>query len=254
MSYKVAAVMPSWRGADLLKIAVPAFKKVSTADLIVVLNEADEESIKICDDNDVLHIDLKSNWGTSAVDFAISRLLAYDFVLNINSDMLMLKGWEEVAVKTITENYPATCSFHLVEVRGCPSNITSIDDMGWDETIGDRFNDKYKDIRFNKVVGWTHPICSTVESYLRVGGYSYFLDRDFFPGHSLDTFFAFRLKHLNNNHKFIVSEMPIYHLSNRTNERLPKDINNKHNSGFFKKLTGMTIQDFEHATGYMNLI
>jgi glycosyltransferase involved in cell wall biosynthesis len=115
----LAILMPCWKSPELLAIAIPSLIKASKSnhEIIVILNEADTESIHILDELNIHHIDLGSNIGPSSVDYAIPYIekIGFKYVANVNSDMLFSDGWDIELIKLLESNYPCSTSACLVE-------------------------------------------------------------------------------------------------------------------------------------------
>jgi len=65
-------IMPSWKSPELLKLSIPSLINSTNSKIIIVLNEIDEESKKIVEENNIVYISRKDNLGPSSVDLALN--------------------------------------------------------------------------------------------------------------------------------------------------------------------------------------
>jgi GT2 family glycosyltransferase len=249
----IAILMACWKVPELLKVSVPSIlKSLSTdSELIIILNEADKESIDYLDSIGVKHIDKDINYGPSAVDFAIPYVKEQDFkyVANVNSDMLFSDGWDNIIIKIMEENKPCTVSCCLVEpdTKSEPPVriIDSVDFFGDGNTV---FNENVKNGKYETIemIGTNHPIICTTEDFLKVNGYSDNMDKKWVEvcGNSLDPYFVFRLYKLyGENIKFIrTNKVFVYHNSSYNRKKF--NVINKSGREYFKIKTNMTVNDF----------
>ena len=199
----IAVLMPCWKCPELLRVSVPSVLGSLTTDseLIVVLNEADEESIKILGGYGVRHVDKELNYGPAGIDFLMPLILeeGFKWVANINSDMLLSKGWDRVAVEILKERGPCSVSLVLVEPRskhGPPIRI--VDDLRFfDEGADETFQRNVAEGKYEttELRACSHPIITTMDDFTGVGGYSDGMDIEWIRagGSCLDPYFAWRL-------------------------------------------------------------
>jgi GT2 family glycosyltransferase len=250
---KLGIVACSWKAPNLVKSFVGSIRRNTREDydLALALNEADDESIKYCRENNVKYVALKENYGTSAVDFA-ANFLNVENIVNFNDDMLVLPGWDK-AMLGYAGRFQAV-SAHLIERTGCPSNLTHVDDLGPVETAQTKFEEKYLGKAFARVFTWTHPILVMKKDWDSVGGYSNFMDMGWFPGHGLDDYFPYLLKKALGMEFITATHTCVYHGVSQTNRRIPKEHNDKHNSDYFLKKTGLTINEFKQTVPWLRFI
>jgi hypothetical protein len=257
--FKLAAVMPSWKGPELLAVSIPSILKSFKEDskLFVILNEVDKESLEICQDYKVDFIALSQNCGTLAVDFVLPWC-SCEYFLNINSDMMPTEGFDVDLINNIEKYYPASSSCGLIEPSVTNTSGFFIqDNFEWSEEGYKELNRKFKTGMWNRShkISWSHPILCKVEDLIKVGGYSGNFDWRFVSGHSNDELFPWRLKRLHSNFKFIGSGTSfVFHLVSRTNKKLPKEFNDRHNMEIFKEVTGITNAQFRDFMGFLQEI
>lgn len=250
---EIAILMPCWKAPELLKVSVPSILESLTTDseLIVILNEADEESIKILDSFGVKHIDKDTNYGPSAVDFAIPYMkeAGFKYVANINSDMLFSHGWDKTAISIIEKNKPCSVSCCLVEPEsGCSPPVRIIDKVDFFGDGNKVFNENVKNGKYKteEMIACNHPIITTFEDFIEVGGYSDNMDDIWIKvfGNSLDPYFAYRLHKLHgDSFQFIrTNEIFVYHNSSYNRNKFKVTRANGHNH--FRNKTGMKISEF----------
>lgn len=247
--HKHTALMPCWKGAELLSVSIPSVLESFSEDskLVVILNEVDKESINVCIDNKVEFIGLNRNHGTLAVDYA-SSLVNSEYVSNVNSDMLFVKGWDSNLIDIINQYGPCSASCFLVEpYNGVHPNPTVIaDNIGeftnpLTKTI---FLNNYKEGKYKlnkKRRGFNHPIMVKTNDYFDVGGYSNNFDQRYYPGYSLDYNFPWRLwTKYGGKFDFIVSDTScVYHGVSLTNNKLEPDIKARNGWNAFIQDAGM---------------
>lgn len=251
---EIIAVMPSWKGPDLLKRTIPNFiNSLSTdSELIVILNEADKESINICLDNKVKMIALDKNWGHLAVDFAIP-LLKSEYVININSDMYFHKGWDNDLIEIIKENGNSSASCFNIEPVDTGSPFVFAENLGdfLDERTEQLFLENVKSGKYfknrKKLYSFNHPIMVKTKDFLAVGGYSDNFDLDWFPGYGLDDDFMARLYNLHSDFKGICSDKScVYHGISLTFKKVDPATRARNGWNVFQKKHGYSIPQFHH--------
>lgn len=249
----LSVLMPSWRGPELLKVSIPAILRSFKGDskLYVTLNDADDESIEICRANKVEFIALKDNWGTLGVDFFLPDLNC-EAVGQINSDMIPSEGWDIEAVNMVKNG---NCSFstQLVEPYGTSNPLVYVDNLGnFSHELEQNFQNNIKSGKYNRdsVVGYNHPIVTSLVDYKKVGGYSNNFDLRFKPlCYALDDLFSYKLLAANNgNYQFYSSGKHFtYHCISATNNKIDKryrDANNGMNH--FSSDSGMDLWSFRN--------
>ena len=88
-----------------------------------------------------------------------------------------------------------------------------------------------------------------------MGGYSDNLDMGFHPGYSCDNDFAFRLKKLHNDFKFIgLGDWFVYHAISATNNKLPPEVKGRNGIQRFIEKNGCHWLDFNRDIGLFNPI
>jgi GT2 family glycosyltransferase len=228
----IAILMPAWHVPELLKISVKSIIQSLTtnSELIVILNESDQESETILQEFNVKYISLKENYGTLAVDFAIPYIKKekFKYICNINTDMIIQKGWDSEVIKIMEERSPCSVSMTLVEPnKEHPDPIRIYDDLGnfFDETIIDKFNQNITNKKYSTIEmrANSHPIVTTTDDYLKVGGYSNNMDPDWLKtkGLMLDPDFGYRLYKLHGNaFNFIrTNKIFVYHYNHYTRKK-----------------------------------
>jgi len=251
---RLSVLMPSWKGPELLKFSIPAFIRACKEDtkLYVVLNDADKESIELCQAYDVEFIALKENWGTLGVDFFLPTLNC-EAVGQINSDMIPSEGWDTNLLKILKENGPCSVSTQLVEPYGTHNPLVYVDNLGeFSLSLEFKFQENYRNGQYNRdtVVGYNHPIIVTLEDYKKVGGYSNNFDARFRPlCYGLDDHYAWRLRQLHPNFQFIASGKDfVYHCISATNNKFDKNYRDSNNGmNHFQHDSGMTLWGFRNS-------
>ena len=175
----IAIVMPVFKCPELLNISIESILRSHTtnSELIVTVNEMDDETLKILNYNNVKFIESKKNIGPSAVDLAIPYIKEkqFKYVCNINSDMLVFPGWENIIINTFNENkLPCSVSAMLIEKNSTAAPpIVIVDDLGDfnKENIVNVFFEKIKTVNLVNVLflnaliiylGWNYSYISMV--------------------------------------------------------------------------------------------
>lgn len=261
LTHKCSLVMCSWRSPHLLKAAIPALLKGSVEDtkIFVALNQPDKESIDfLLGQPRVQFVRLDNNYGTLAVD-ALLPLLKSEYSLWLNDDMMFSYGWDKDIIDDLENNYPAAVQIRGVEKRHTDGTIAlsdlSLPDFT-DPSAYDVFNFNVTAGKYNcnKVYGLFHPILTRTKDLLAVNGYTDNFDINWWPGHSMDTYFAYKLWRYNSEYRFILSNTAFdYHGCSMTNKKLKAvdpAADNRHNSEYFFKQTGMTHREFHKIVNY----
>ena len=253
---QLIAVMPSYQNPELLREAIPAFKKAAKLDseLIVVLNTPDDESIKVCGENKIDFIISQNNYGTISVDFAMPRIKNSQMVMMINDDMVMSDGFD-VEAQRILGDTATSCSATLIEPENTGNPIVIYDNLNGFTGSKAKFDKKViaSTYQTSNKTGWNHPIIVRTSDYLAVGGYSNNLDMRWAPlCYSLDPHFAWRLWKLHNEKfNFVISNKIFsYHGISMTNRKIPRNIHAMDN-GFnnFSNDAGMSVSQFKSLVG-----
>ncbi len=241
---KITTHVCSWQGAELLKQFIPKFLSSLTEDvnLKIVLNEADDESVNLCRDYKIDFVAVDKNYGTLAVDFLIPFTDA-EYVMQSNTDMYFPNGWDTAMLRAIENNGNCSVCLSRVEPYGANSLVIT-EDLGSfaDPDTYQRFIDNFTAGRYklpNKI-SYAHPLLTKFSDLKAVNGYSDNLDMGWFPGYSLDDWFAHRLYHLHNkNFKFIaLGDWFVYHGISVTNNKLNPNIKARNGIEYFIKKTG----------------
>jgi glycosyltransferase involved in cell wall biosynthesis len=253
----IAILMPCWKCPELLRISIPSILKSITtnSELILILNEVDEESLKIVKDYGITHIDLKENFGPAAVDFAISYIKekGFRYVTNVNSDMLFSPSWDVITMRILEERKPCSVSATLVENHvNAIQPIRVHDDLGnfYDPKIIGIFNENVKNGKYKTIemIACSHPITVTIEDFLAVGGYSDNMDKCWIEvrGRLLDPYFGYRLYKLyNGKFGFIrTNEVFVYHEASTNRKKFGLVGISDNAAQYFMNKTGMTFSDF----------
>lgn len=249
--------MCSWNNPTLLKICVDSILKsldLSKDGIAVVLNESDLESINYLLLKKIPFVSLPENRGVLAIDYLIPFIQNSDYFMNTNDDMVFQEGFAEEVVSVMEKNQPCSVSLGLVENfysgNGCVVVDESLNDF-YSEEVRESFSKKAKEGTYNtnsKIVAYMHPICVKSIDYLMVGGYSGYWDMDFFSGYARDDMFAFLLKSLHSDFKFIgLDKFHVFHASSASMKRLDWSVRQKHNLDIFQAKTGMSLQDFRRV-------
>lgn len=250
----------SWKNPYLLKKCIPALKKSFVLDskIFVALNEADKESIEYLSNEKVSFLVTHENYGTQIVD-ALMPLAKSEYSLWMNDDMYLSYGFDFDLKTIIDKFYPCAAQCRGVEKRLTTDNIvigdTSLPDWLDDEAyeiFNNRVNNGY--YKCDLIYGLFHPIAVKTRDVKMVNGFGDDLNMNFFPGHSCDTYFAYKLWNLNNKYSFILSNKSFdYHGSSLTNKKLKAidpEADNRHNSGYFMEKTGMDHPAFHRLVRY----
>jgi glycosyltransferase involved in cell wall biosynthesis len=252
----LAILIPCWKAPELLKVCIPSLKESITTDseIIVILNEADKESIGILDSLGVKHIDKETNDGPSAIDHAIDMIGGFQYVTNSNSDMLFHKGWDGIVIEKLESHYPCTVSPTLVEPNKTDNTVIYdyLGDFSTTDNINSIFNEKVKGGLYasKEVNSYRHPITCTVEDYLAVNGYSDNFRKCWvdLKGKGLDDDFPLRLKKKNNNYQFIrINSAFVYHGISINSSKLKRRPTGQN---AFKQLNGISIKKFQKTIGF----
>lgn len=252
----VAILMPCWKSPELLRVVIPSLLKSTktNSEIVVVLNEADSESIDYLKDMGITYYDNPQNDGPSAVDLVIPYIkeAGFKYVANVNSDMLFSDGWDVELIKLLESNKPCTVSCCLVEpIYNNHSVYESLDFFA--PNSHDIFNKNLKDGKYKTEisVSYNHPIMCTTEDFIDVGGYSDNMEQIWIDlkGRGLDDDFVYRLyKKYNGGFKYLKSDKSfVYHgvslNSNKLKVRQP-------GHSAFKNKHGIDIQDFRKLINY----
>lgn len=258
---KLTIPVCTWKSPSLLKNCLESLIKSSTVKtkILVIIQEIDIESIKVCDELSIEYINIPYNFGALlAIDFVIPFLKS-EYVAIINDDMIFPVGWDKKLIETIEANYPCTASAVLVERSNndplYQKNVIS-DDLGEiDEKTFDKFNYKYQNGFYKKQNTFSrqHPTIIKSEDFLKVNGYTDNWDMNWFPGHCLDDYFPYRLLKLNSNYKFILNgDVAVYHGVAKTISKLQNK--EKYNpEAYFQFKTSMSTFQFRKQIGEFNI-
>ena len=205
------------------------------------------------------------NYGPSGVDFFIPYILeeGFQYVANINSDMLMGKGWDKVAIEILEDRGPCSVSLTLVEPRStCKEPVRMIDDLDFFGEEPDReFQQNAASGKYDTVelIAFNHPIITTIDDFTKVGGYSDGMDMEWIRsvGSSLDPYFALRLHRLHKgNFRFIRTGRAFaYHHSSYNRSKFGFMSGKRAKRvreiarGHFRKKTGTTVGAFVKRVG-----
>jgi GT2 family glycosyltransferase len=256
----IAILVASWKSPDLLKVLIPSLLKStkSNSEIIVVLNEADNESIKYLKNISIKTIILDRNYGPAAVDFAIPYMneVGFKYVANINDDMIFAENWDIELINLIQKKNRCTVSSSMVEpFEG---------DYFFYDNLGNFFNsDNYRifndNVKSNKYVAplsisYNPPIMCTYDDYISVNGYSNNLKKEWIDlkGKGLDDDFSYRLfNKYNGDFTFIKSNKSfVYHGGSMTIKKLPF----QSGRDTFYRLNGITIDDFRKKIKLRDII
>jgi len=252
MKNKLTVVAPSWHGIDLLKVFVPnainSFKEDTR--LIVVINEYTPEDKTLAYEfkdqykDRITFVLREDNIGPMSVDYA-NHLIDSELHVNINNDMLLPYGWDEIVIKNAKNNKNITQSLFLVEPYGTGNPLVIVDNLGdyTDPMTEILFHSNFGKGKYklqNNIVGYNHPIVTNFKDYLAVGGYSNNFDMRWTSGYSLDNYFPWRLKQLKSDYRFVtLKDLCVYHGISLTNCRQNAEYRAKDG-----------IQHFIDSTGY----
>lgn len=227
LNHEVSIIMASWQNPELLEVVVPTFKKNTQLDtrLFVALNEADNKSIEILKSYNISFVVLDKNWGTLAVDFLLPFLKS-EYTIWINDDMIFSNGWDKKLTDIIKQYYPCAAQIRGVE-KGQRDGIICLGDNDlpdfFDKNVYEKFNANVDNKKYNcdLIYGLFHPIMVRTKHHIAVNGVSNGFDMTGWPGHHMDTLYAYKLWQLDRNYKFIISNNCFdYHASSYTNKRL----------------------------------
>lgn len=256
-SLDIAILMPCWKGIRLLEVSIPSLLKAtkSNSEIIVILNEADQESITFLDALNVKHIPLKENYGPAAVDVAIPYIKEKNFkyVANVNSDMIFSEGWDIELISLLKENEPCSVSCTLVEpLRGICTLYENLGDF-FKKGNHETFNNLCKSRHYTTTIetSYSHPIMCKTSDFINVNGYSDGMKNIWIElkGRGLDDDFAFRLFTLyNGNFNFLRSDKAfVYHGISINSSQLTHSQTelSKRSHEYFQKTREMTIEEFQ---------
>lgn len=256
---QIAVILNSWKSPEILKATIPIIKKSSKLDtkIYVCLNESDKESVNYLLDEKIDFISLNQNFGTISIDCLLGTFKS-EKVLWMNDDMYLSDEWDKSLLELHNEYYPCATQIRGVE-KGFRDGIVCIGDPDLPDFLDkNAYNIFSENVKNNKyqcdlIYGLFHPIMVNYIDILKVGGFTG-RDIEFFPGHSVDSYAAFKLWRMNHNYKFIISNKTFeYHASSYSNNKLKNtnpEANNRHNSERFNQLAGMTQQDFHRIIKY----
>ncbi len=260
----LAILIPSWKGSDYLPFCLSSIKQncVTNYEVFVILNEVDVQSMQICSFHGVNFIALNRNEGTLAVDHAIPYLRNFKYVANLNIDMILPKNWDSILLSKMQEyNDHATVSSPAVEHSGVNNGIDMLNDPSLPKfnTLEclRQFAENHKDgkYKFPNIISQRHPIICTVKDYLAVGGYSDNWDFSWHPGWTLDFFFGYKLwKERKIEMMISVGEVPVLHDCSSTMNKLPPDLKSRNCWDYFKKRTGMTVNEFKNQIKFNTIV
>lgn len=251
----------SWNNPRLLKRCIESLTKnmdLYVDGIAVVLNQADEESIKFLLEKNIPFVGLPENRGVLAIDYLKPFVENSEYFMNTNDDMIFHKGFVDDILDIMVKYEPCSASCRLIEnfYSGNPVVVvdTELRNIYSDETIEKftlRAESGVYDVE-DLIIGWMHPICVKSSDFLAVGGYSGNWDMDFVSGYARDDMFAVLLsglyqsqgkyfRHIGSNKSFV------FHASSETMKRLPNQIRCQDNNGLFQQRTGYTIPQFREA-------
>ncbi len=250
---RAAVLMPCWKSPELLRVSIPSLKKTIGVDdmLIVILNEVDAESMRIVVDENVAYIAVSENHGPSAVDLAIPMMndIGFEYVINVNSDMLFSNGWVDELISLLEDNYPCSTSASLVEPQTGGGHALEQGIDFFDPLAHDSFNQFVANNKYRVGISHTHyghPILVRMDDFLKVNGYSDNMDPNWIEarGRALDDWFAFRLKALHPNFKFINSNKAFVYHAVSLNTRKVAMPNPGMGAQYFQTKTSLTPKQF----------
>lgn len=253
----IAILMACWKSPELLKVVIPSLLKTIKTDseIIVVLNEVDNESVKYLKEKNIKYYDNLKNDGPSAVDYAIPYIkeIGFKYVANINSDMLFSEDWDIELINLLEKNKPCTVSCCLIEpVHNGHSIYENLNFFA--ENSHNIFNENIKSGKYKTEisVSYNHPILCTTEDFFAVGGYSDNMEQIWIDlkGRGLDDDFVYRLYKLHNgNIKYLKSDKSfVYHGVSLNSNKL-KVRTSGH--GVFENKHGIKINDFRKMINYI---
>ena len=252
----IAILMPCWKSPELLKVSIPSLVKSSTLDteIVVILNEADNESIAYLNLIGIKHIDLEVNLGPSAVDIAIPYIQErFQYVANVNSDMAFSYGWDESLINLMKMNGRSTTSACLVEPVANQHSVHLFLGEFTKAGLHEEFNQLVTagKTKTNQSISYNHPIVTTMSDFIKVGGYSDNIDPAWvvLGGRGLDDYFAWRLwSAYGGNYKFLKSDNSfVYHGVSLNSKKLMVRESGRNT---FHAKTGISIDEFRERIGY----
>lgn len=261
LDHEFSVILCSWKNPHLLKPCIESIRATTGLDtqIFVCLNDVDLESSEYLRSEKIPYVAVHENYGTLAVDF-LKPFLKSEYVIWINDDSLFSYGWDCDMKHYINKFYPAAAQVRGVEKRPT-DGVVALSDM----TLPD-FTEPHAFAEFNKrvtigkyksdlIYGLFHPIACKTKDFLAVNGVSDDFDMNWWPGHSMDTYFAYKLwKFHDEKTKFIISNTSFYyHGSSLTNKKLKAidpEADNRHNSGYFMEKTGMDHPAFHRLVRY----
>lgn len=259
----LAILIPSWKGSDYLPACLKSIRLncVTDYDIFVILNEVDDQSLRICREFGTKFIALSQNEGTLAIDYAIPYLADYQYVANLNIDMIVCPYWDSILLSRLEKMQGmGSVSSPAVEYNGGNNGLDTLNDPTLpkftDPKCTESFSRNYLDGKYNfpDIISQRHPIITTVKAFLKVGGYSDF-DRNWFPGYSLDFFFGFKLwKILGFSNLISVGDAPVLHDYSSSMKKLPPNLQKLNCWGYFKFKAGMTIDEFKQKIDFNKVV
>jgi len=249
----ITVVLCSWKSFPMLYTCVESLRanSLENTNIKVVLNEYNRDSVNYLSDINIDFVACKDNRGTVAVDL-LTPLLDSEYVVSINDDQIVNKGWDADLLNIYTDHYPCVPSVKCVEPEFTNNPMVIADNVGHILEILTRIkfeenclNDKYKT---HNLYGFNHPNLVRVSDWKKVGGYSCGLPYNFFGlgGYNNDDYFNYKLWKLYDEQlKFIVSGNSwVFHQVSFSGKRLPPEIKNYDSHAKFVELTGMTTKQF----------
>lgn len=260
----LAILIPCWKGDDYLPVCLEAIKRNCKTDyeVFVILNEATQVGIDICAEYGAKCIPSSANEGTLAVDHAIPFLKGFKYVANLNIDMIVCPDWDKRLLERLEEYGPlSSVSSPAIEYSGGANGLDTLNDPDLpaftDPKCIEIFSKNCNHWKYSlpDIISQRHPVITSVENYLAVGGYSDNWDRNYFPGYSLDFDFPFRLwKQLGITKMVSCGDAPVLHDYSSTMNKLPPNLKANNCWAYFKEKNGMSIDEFKRKINFNKIV
>jgi len=251
--------VPSWNSLEYLKILVASIKKNTKVPYEILIhnngsNDGTYEWLKSLGLYKNTQIGFESssiNLGFCGVN-SVLKCAKYPYTMIANADMYCLPGWDMALVKQI-EKFKAqgidkfTISCCLIEPVGGNPEYTIFnaghDAASFSESIllGNYIKNRER-WKKEDTVQWSHPILVPTEMLREIN----YLDEKYFPGYNVDNDLP-RALYENGCRNFIMrGDSRVYHFSNKTFQKLPIEIRNKHGQDIFCDKWKIFTQDFRN--------
>jgi len=248
----VTVLIPCYKSPELLKVSIKGILESTVLDThtIVILNDADKESIEYLDSVKVQHIDLKEALGPPAVDKAIPYLNS-KYVTIAQSDHIFQSGWDKVLVELIESREDimfACCGIVEPYKSGAVFHRDNLGKFVNEETYKNFHKNceqgKYDNGKY--YITDAQPSLCRTKDFLTIGGYSNNFQADWFEitaCRGLDIDYVYRMWNLYNKKGYSIAtnKAVVYHGVSLNQNKYPKSGSGKI---VFQRLNNISIQKF----------